>query len=384
MPATPDATLSPRALNRATLARQSLLDRDTMPIVDAVERFGGVQAQLARPPFVALWTRLAAFTRDALLDAVHARSVVRATLMRGTLHLVSAGDYWRLRPALEPMLAAAMRAVLRDRAAGLDTEATVSAARVPLAERPHTFEELRGALARRFPDVDERALGYAVRMLLPLVQVPTSGAPWGWDTGPAFALAESWAAAPTTAVASDGADADEPARRALVRRYLGAFGPATAADMMVWSGVRSMRPTFDAMRDELVTFRDRKGRELFDMPHAPRPGEDADAPVRFLPEFDSLVLAHDDRSRVVPDLYRPRIVSRNLQVAATVLVDGVVAGTWKVARSRGVATLTMTPYSTVPRGARPALALEGEALARFVEPDAKAHEFRLASVEAGT
>jgi len=358
--------LSARALNRATLARQMLLARETHDVTDAVERLGGLQAQLARPPFVALWARLAGFTRDQLLDAVRARSVVRATMMRGTLHLVSARDFLRFRPALQPMLTAGMESILRQRAAGMDLAAVLAAARARLAEAPRTFEELRAALSAAFAEVDERALGYAVRMQLPLVQVPNDTSAWGWETGPAFALAESWLGA---AAADDG---DAP--RALVRRYLGAFGPASVADAQAWCGLKGLRATFDAMRDELATFRDARGRELFDLPHAPRPGEDADAPARFLPEFDSLVLAHDDRTRVIADEHRPRVVSKNLQVASTFLVDGVVAGTWKAARTRGAAVLTAAPLGAVPRRERAALEAEGESVLRFVEPDAKAYE----------
>jgi len=364
-------TLSLRALNRATLARQMLLARERHPAPDAVERLGGLQAQLARPPFVALWARLDGFARDALLDAVRARAVVRATMMRGTLHLVSARDYARFRPALQPMLTAGMEAILKQRAAAMDHDAVLAAARERLAGRPHTFEELRAALSQQFTDVDERALGYAVRMQLPLVQVPNESFAWGWETGPAFALAESWL--------GDAPAEEADALHALARRYLGAFGPASAADAVTWSGLRALRAAFDALRPQLVTFRDSRGRELFDLPDAPRPDEDAPAPPRFLPEFDSLVLAHDDRTRVIADEHRPRVVSKNLQVAATFLVDGVVAGTWKAARARGAAVLTATPFGTVPRAARKALEQEAESALRFVEPDAKGYEVRFAS-----
>ena len=359
--------LSPRALNRATLARQMLLARETHDATSAVERLGGLQAQLARPPFVALWARLAGFTRERLLDAVRARTVVRATMMRGTLHLVSARDFLRFRPALQPMLTAGMESILRQRTAGMDHDAVLAAARARLAEDPRTFEDLRAALSRAFADVDERALGYAVRMQLPLVQVPNATSPWGWETGPAFALAESW-------LGTAAADDEGGALPALVRSYLAAFGPATVTDAQTWCGLKGLRATFDAMRDELSTFRDARGRELFDLPDAPRPGEDADAPARFLPEFDSLVLAHDDRTRVIADEHRPRVVSKNLQVASTFLVDGVVAGTWKAARTRGAAVLTAAPFGAVPRRERAALEAEGESVLRFVEPDAKAYE----------
>ena len=365
-------TLSRRALNRATLARQLLLERHDVAPLDAVERLAGRQAQLARPPFVGLWTRLRDFGRDALLQLVHDRRVVRGTLMRGTLHVVSAADYRHFRAALQPMLDAGLAAVLGDRTAGVELERLDAVARTLLAERPRAFDELRALLAAAGLGADERALGYAVRMRLPLVQVPSPDAEWGWDAKAPFALADEWlgASPPSAATPADGADV-------LVRRYLAAFGPATVTDAAAWSGLRGLRDAFERLRPELVTFRDERRRELFDLPDAPRPGEDADAPVRYLQEFDDLVLAHDDRTRVVADAHRGRIVSRNLQVAATFLVDGAVAGTWKVARARGTATLVLQPFTTLATPARRALHDEGVRLLAFAEPDARGHEIRI-------
>ena len=359
------ATLTLRDLNRATLARQHLLARTDAAVPDVVAGVAGLQAQLARPPFVGLWTRVAGFTREALTAPVHARRLVRVTAMRGTLHVMTSADYLALRAPLSAMLAAGASGVLGARSDGFDAAPVLDAAREILRARgPLPFDALRDALAARLPDADVRAMGYTVRMHLPLVQVPTDGAPWGWDGKAPFTLAEDWLGAPC---ATD----DDPA--ALVRRYLAAFGPATPADAQAWSGLKGLRATFAAMRDTLVTLRDERGRELFDLPDAPRPGGDVEAPVRLLPEFDNLVLAHDDRTRVVADAHRSRIVSKNLQVAATFLVDGTVAGTWTVARARGAATLALRPFATLAPTARRALEAEGEALARFVEPDAKAH-----------
>jgi hypothetical protein len=364
------APLTLRDLNRATLARQHLLARTTDPVPAVVAQLAGLQAQLARPPFVGLWTRVAGFARAMLAEPVQARTLVRVTAMRGTLHVMTADDYRALRAALQPMFAAALQATLGARAAALDLPRVLADAREILRdEGPMPFDALRDRLAARLPDADVRAMGYAARLHLPLVQVPDARAPWGWDAKAPFALAEGWMGAAC-------APACEPA--VLVRRYLAAFGPATPADAGAWSGLRGMRETFAAMRDELVTLRDERGRELFDLPDAPRPGGDVDAPVRFLPDFDNLVLAHDDRARVVADAHRPRLVSKNLQVAATFLVDGMVAGTWTVAKARGAATLTLQPFAAVPARARRALEAEGEALARFVEPGAKAYAVTLA------
>ncbi len=355
--------LSARELNRATLARQMLLERaDGVAVPAAVERLAGMQAQEPKPPFIGLWSRLADFSSDALLDALSARDVVRATLMRSTLHLLSAADYAALRLALQPPQSVALR-VLGARAEGLDPDAVVAATRELLAGNPLEFDAIRGGLQERFPDVDDRALGYAARTLVPLVMVPDGEARWGYPRVCAFALAEEFL---------DGALAPaDPA--ALVTRYLGAFGPASAADVGTWSGVTGAKAVLEEMRSGLAVFADAHGRELFDLPDAPRPGADVPAPVRFLPEFDNLVLAYDDRTRVIAAEHRPLVTTKNLRVKATFLVDGVVAGVWTLAVKRRVATVALEPFGKLSKRVVKELTAEGEALARFVEPGAKEH-----------
>lgn len=357
------AVLSARDLNRATLARQMLLERATdCAVPAAVERLAGMQAQEPKHPFTGLWSRLEGFSADALLGAIAQRTVVRATLMRSTLHLFSAADYVTLRLALQPPASVALR-VLGARAEGLDPEAVVAATRELLAGTPLQFDAIRAGLHERFPDVDERALGYAARTLVPLVMVPDAGggSRWGYPRASAFALAEEFL---------DRAPAPA-APEALVRRYLGAFGPAGVADVQAWSGIGGMKAVLDGMRGELALFADGRGRELFDLPDAPRPEAGAGAPVRYLPEFDSLVLAYDDRSRIIADEHRPLVATKNLRVKATFLVDGVVAGIWTIAVKRRVATLELQPFGRLAKRTVRELTAEGEALARFAEPAAK-------------
>jgi len=210
-------------------------------------------------------------------------------------------------------------------------------------------------------------MAYAIRMHLPLVQVPTDDA-WGFPAASDFALADDWLGKkiPT----------EEAPAHMLVRRYLAAFGPATPKDAQVWSGLQSLRAAFEELRPELVTFRDERKRELFDLPDAPRPDEDTPAPVRFLPEFDNLVLAHDDRTRVIADEHRPKVTLKNLQVRATFLVDGFVAGAWKVERKKKTATLVLEPFGKLTKKTLTELEREGEALLRFVEEDAEARDVR--------
>jgi hypothetical protein len=200
--------------------------------------------------------------------------------------------------------------------------------------------------------------------------VPTADR-WAFPTQAKFALAEDWLDRPI---------ADDPSPDALVLRYLAAFGPATAADVQTWSGLQGMKAVLDGLRPQLATFRDEHGRELFDLPDAPRPDADVPAPPRFLPEFDNLVLAHADRTRVLADEHRGVVVTKNLRVRSTFLWDGVVRGTWEIKRKRVAATLHLAPFEPLPKGAADALAAEGEALLRFVEEDAGTFDVQLGRV----
>ena len=346
-------TLTLRQLNRATLARQLLLERARLTPVEAVERLGGLQAQEPKPAFAALWTRLEGFERAQLHEALTERSAVRGTMMRATLHLTSAADYAALRTSLQPGLTAAMEGVLKQRGQ-VDSAKVLPVARRLLGKRPRTFNELRAELSERFPQFEHRALGYAVRMQLPLLMVPTDDR-WAFPSDARFALAERW-------IDRRLAKEDLPA---LVRRHLGAFGPASAADIQAWSGLKGLASTVEAMADELVEFKTGR-RTLYDLPDAPRPDEDVPAPPRLLPEFDNLLLAHQDRTRVITDERRKALATKNLRIQATFLVDGFVAGSWAVEQKRGTATLTMSAFERLARPVKDELAAEAEALLAFL------------------
>jgi hypothetical protein len=351
-----------RALNRATLARQGLLERAKFGVAEAVDRFGGLQAQEPRPPFVALHARLDGFEREQLADALRERRVVRAMLMRATLHIVSRERYAQLRPVLDDVMVRAMAGALKGRDDGLDLKKVLPAATELLKAQPRTFNELRALLRERFPNVNERALGYAVRTQLPLVMVAGDD-PWAFPRDTPFAL--------------PGVKLRKPDLERLVLDYLAAFGPATAADAQRFTGLQGLKPVFEGLREQLIGFKDGR-RELFDLPDAPRPGEEADAPPRFLADFDSLVLAHDDRTRILADQHKPKIASKNLRIPAMVLYDGFAAGTWRIEKKRWTATLTVKPFGKLPRGAARQLEPEALALAAFAEPNAKSHAFELA------
>ncbi len=349
--------LTLRALSRATLARQMLLAREKISAVAAVERLAGMQSQLARTPYVGLWSRARKFERKALDDALEKRTLVRATLMRGTIHLFSAKDYVAFRGVLQRALDTAMKAILRDRVSAIDLAKLKKLARAFFADA-HSFDDFRKAIEKDGGDV--RAKAHIVRCVVPLVQL-TGGA--------RFTLADAWLdkKIPETHDAHD-----------LVKRYLGAFGPATIGDAQSWCGIPDLAATFEDLRDELVTFRDEKKRELFDLPKAPRPGEDAPAPPRFLPEFDNILLSHKDRRRVISDEHRKAVYLPALRVAPTFLVDGFIAGTWQCARAKNKATLTLKPLVKLSKKDKDALAEEGAALAHFCEPEATSFEARFA------
>jgi hypothetical protein len=369
--------LTLRELNRATLARQMLLEPAAdVTVAGAVERLVGLQAQQASAPYVGLWTRLAAFDRDDLAKAIDDRSVVKATVMRATLHLVTADDYPWVRRALHPALAGAGDTIATRRGGkgGFDPDEVLSAARGFFAEEPHTWAELTAMLKELHPDVDVGSMRYTVRTHLPLVQVPTDTR-WSYPGQPRFTLADDWLG---EKVRVDDEEQDDGDLERLVRRYLAAFGPASVTDIQTWSGLTKLKEPIGRFKDDLVTYRDEQRRELLDVPDAPLPGEDAPAPERFLPDYDNLLLSHQKRTRVVADEHRKRVYLPGLRVAPTFLVDGFVAGTWTVEKAKGTATLVIDPFAKLPKKSRSALVEHAERLVRFVEPAAKDHAVRVA------
>ncbi len=344
-----------RALNRALLERQMLLGRRELSALDAVEHLVGMQAQAPDPPYVGLWTRLEDFHPEELGRHIEGRRAVRIALMRNTVHLVSARDCLGLRPLTQPIIDRGLYG-RRTGIEGVDLEALAAAGRALLEERPRSAKELGGLLRDSWPGHEPTSLARAVRHLLPLVQVPPRGV-WGKSGQATHTTAESWLGRPLGPAYSP----DE-----MVLRYLGAFGPASVKDAQTWSGLTRLDRVFERLGQRLVSFRDGRGRKLFDLPDAPRPDPGVPAPPRFLPEFDNLILSHDDRSRVIADEHRRALASRNGMVPATVLLDGSVSGTWRTERSRGKVTLVVEPFGALSKADRDALTEEGERLVRFV------------------
>jgi hypothetical protein len=328
-----DPVLSLRALNRATLARQSLLERSSVAITDALEDLVGLQAQTPHSAYTGLWSRLAGFRPEALSDLIMERRVVRLALMRGTIHMVTARDAWGLRSVIQPVLDRVQKGQSGKALAGVDVDAVTAMGRAFLDERPQTFKALGDHLLTRWPGRDRFALEQAVRTGVPLIQVPPRGL-WGRSGPIAHTSIEAWLGEPP---------AESMTLDAVVLRYLGAFGPATVMDAQAWCGLTKLGEVLDRLRQGLVTFRDERGRELFDLPGAPRPDADTPAPPRFLYDFDNLLLSHADRSRVIPPgLARPPD-ARSQDQLSTFTIDGFVAGTWGIDRAHDVAGLVLKP-----------------------------------------
>lgn len=350
--------LSARALNRATLARQLLLDRASLPVPEAVRHLVGLQAQEPHDPYTALWSRLEGFRPGQLSELLESRQVVRIVVMRGTIHLVSAADALVLRPLMQPVLDAelARHPEFGPPLRGLDLEPVLAVARTALEERPLTGTELRAVLAERFPELDARALAYACRNHLALVQVPPRGL-WGRRSQVRSTTLEHWVGRPLAA---------SPSLDDVVLRYLGAFGPASAADVPAWSRLTGLRVVIERLRPRLRGFRAENGRELLDLPDAPRPDPETPAPVRFLPEYDNALLSHADRSRFAAQGLRVA-VSGDWVGRGAVLHDGVVVGSWR----REGANVAVRLAVKLQRRARSEIVAEGRRLAAFLSPDQK-------------
>jgi hypothetical protein len=322
-----DRVLTPRELNRAVLARQLLLERADLPLPKALERIGGIQAQYAPSMYIGLWTRLRGFARADLTRALEQRAVVQATLMRITIHLVSRADYWPIARATRD---ARRRQWLRasPAAQGLTEDDLVAAAGVL---RARLAAEPGSALWRK--DVEAllgKGTATGVGLWLDLVRAPPAGT-WDRRRADRWADAAAWAGPPPAAATAQAGTA------LLVRRYLAAFGPAARPEIANWAGltVGAITPALDALK--LRRFRAPDGTELVDLPRAPLPDPATPAPVRFLPTYDATLLGHARRALILPEEHRARIFNTKMpQSIGTFLVDGQVAGTWRLDGERVV------------------------------------------------
>ncbi len=358
----PERVLSTRELNRTLLERQLLLRRSRLSAFDAIERLVGMQAQVPTAPYVGLWTRLEGFVADELSGLISERRAVRGSLMRATIHLVTDRDCLRLRPMMQPVLARSFSgSPFRRELEGVGLDALLAAGRALLEDRPRTRAELSELLKEKWPEREPYSLAYAVTFLVALVQVPPRGV-WGESAQATWTTAESWLGCPLN---------PDPSPEEMVVRYLEAFGPATVADARTWSGLGGLREVFARLRPRLVTFRDERGRELFEVPGAPLPDPETPAPPRFLPAFDNALLSHADRSRIIADEHRAALFKDPYMRG--VLLDGFVCGTWKLERTREKATLVIELFEPLMDEDRDALAEEGSRLLTFAASNSKTH-----------
>lgn len=331
-----------------------LLRRRRMKTLDALRRLVGLQAQVPRDPYVALWSRLDPFAARDLADPIADRRAVRMSFLRATLHLVTADDALTLRPVLQPVLHRGLYSgspfgrQLED----LEIDELTEYGRELLEEQPRTRAELLPLLAERWPDHDAAALAYACTYLLPLVQVTPRGV-WKKSGRSAFTTVESWLDEPLAA-------ATEPDE--MVRRYLNVFGPAMPADFRAWSGMPGAAEILERLRPGLRVFRDESGRELFDAPRAPLPDRDTPAPTRFLPEYDNILLGHDDRSQILS----PKTRLRAEVGWGTVLADGFTAARWRAFLEMEGYRLRIEPFRTLTRDERSDVEAEGRRLLAFL------------------
>jgi hypothetical protein len=346
----PERILTTRELNRALLARQFLLDRSSLPLVQTIERVGGLQTQYAPSGYVGLWSRMRTFRRDALTTALEQRRVIQGTLLRSTIHMVSARDYWLFLSAVRQGRQDWWRRVTRKGFGEIDVEAAAALFREALAAGPQRASDLKELLARRgLPAVAWSGIGLWVDM----VRVPPSGT-WDQRKADLYGLAETWArpAAPSEAAGLEH----------VLRRYLGAFGPASLREIADWAGIphATLLPMIDRL--PLRTFRDEKGRELLDLQRAPLPDPETPAPVRFLPTWDATLLVHARRTQILPEPYRPLVFNtKTPHSVPTFLVDGAVAGTWRHEGGR----VEVKPFEPLPKAARREVDDEAKRLAAF-------------------
>lgn len=349
-----------RELNRALLARQMLLTRVKLPVLEAIEKLVGMQAQSPMAPYFGLWSRIEDFQHEELSGQLQDRQLVRMAMMRSTLHMVSAPDALRLRPLLQPVMDRSLKGAFGKQLHGIDQEALADKGRRLVEQEPMTFNELGKRLCEHWPGLDPEAAAGLVRNKIPLVQMPPRGI-WRENGQAVHTSVEAWLGQPVST---------QTGLEGLVRSYLAAFGPATVKDIQVWSGLTRMVDVMESLRPHLILFRNEQGEELYDLPDAPRPDADTPSPPRFLGEFDNMLLSYADRSRIMKESYRSRIFTSNGIIRAAILIDGFVAGRWKIATKRNRAILQIEPFHELSGQDFDALSEEGARLLHFAVPEA--------------
>jgi hypothetical protein len=365
-------TLTTRELNRALLARRGLLARRRVSVARVVEQTGGLQTQEPRDAFISLAARIEAFDPSRLRRAAERREIVRGSFYRCTIHTVTAADFLASRAALADVIERDT-ANWRDRYIGLDRPAVVKAVKRLLSDdEPRSAKQIGELLQDRFPEADREGLSHCARIHVPVAMAWT-GDRWGYSRPPKLVLAERWLGASL-------APADAAAREAILLRGIAAIGPCTVADLRTWSGLTGVKESLEPLLPDLREFRDERGRTLYDLPNAPRPRADTEAPVRFLGEFDNIFLSHDERSRIIdPEVARRFTPGVNGRRMYTFLIDGFVGGAWKIEAKKSRATVQIRSFVPLGAGRRAEVERAALELSELIEPDAADREVRLTS-----
>ncbi len=361
-----ERVLTRRALNRAILARQLLLERVAMTPYDAVHLLVGQQAQVPGDPYVGLWSRLRDFNPQELGKLIADRELVRAGLMRGTIHLVTVDDCLAMRPWVEPVMRRALTGSFGRFLREVDVDEIGEAGQALLEEQPRTRAELRQLLAERWPGVDETALVSAAAYLVPTVQIAPRGV-WGSTMQPTLTTIQRWLGRPLD---------PSPDVEGIVLRYFAGYGPASVMDLQAWCGLTKLNEVVERLRPRLLSFRNESGRELFDVPEAPRPDAETPAPVRFLPEYDNVLLGLADRSRFMPG-GEQLTLDVGMRSYGGVLVDGEYTAMWRIERANGTATMLVEQVAPLDDSSRQEVVDEAGRLLSFLTPDGAVQSVQL-------
>jgi hypothetical protein len=359
--------LSRRGLNRATLARQMLLQRQRVTPYDAVRRLVGLQAQTPQSWYLSLWSRLVDFDPVATGELLENRRLVRVPLMRSTIHLVTDDDALLLRAFTQPTIDRSLHGIWAKRLEGIDLAELTAEVRRFVAEAPRTPTELISQVDARWPGRDRQTVANGIRALLPMVQVPPRGV-WRKSGAVRFAALDAWVRRPLRTTVD---------REAIVLRYLAAFGPASVRDAQAWSGVTGLREVLERLRPRLRSFRDEAGREMFDLPDAPRPDPETPAPVRFLADFDNLLLSHADRSRFISDKDRTTMTYAQGPFPGMLMLDGSAVGQWHLLRNAGAVGMVLRLARQLGSENEAAVRSEADAMLRFYVPNASVRSVEL-------
>ncbi|MFJ4652898.1 winged helix DNA-binding domain-containing protein [Nocardia sp. NPDC088792] len=352
--------LSNRILNRTLLERQYLLERSALTVPELCDHLIGLQAQDMLPPFVASWSRIRDFDPEAVSKGLDDRSLVRITLMRGTIHLVTPPDALRIAPHIQPELEKIpfRKGFNYGAMVGLDPEEVRAHGDSVLGDEPMPAADLRTHAAARYPDRDPGAVLQTWLYQLPVLQTPPRGR-WGDSSRPVWSRVEPWLGTPL--------DPGYPLAELLLR-YLRAFGPATTMDMQTWSKLTGIKKAVESLGDRVRLYTDDRGRTLYDAADTGLADPELPAPVRFLGWYDNALLSHQDRTRIIPDGSAPPLQAFAAQVSS-ILVDGYLSGIYKIFPERDTARLRISPHTTWSRAERAAVEAEAHALLGFLEPD---------------